>query len=100
MTWDPTFVQFDTPANGVRAIGHILTSYANQGKTSVQDIITTYSATDQSAYVANVSASLGVQPTDSIDVYDSLPTLAAAIIQQENGEQPYSASDISNWVYS
>lgn len=100
LTWDPTFVQFDTPANGVRAIGHILTSYSSRGLTTVDTIIPAYSATDQAAYVANVAAALGVDPTVDIDVQSQLPALATAIIQQENGQQPYDPNDIQEWVYS
>lgn len=100
LEWDDTFVQFDTPANGVRAIGHILMSYQARNLVSVDSIIRTWSATDQDAYVANVSDALQVQPDDVIDVQASLPQLATAIIQQENGQQPYADSDIQEWVYS
>lgn len=100
ITWDPTFVQFDTPANGVRAIGHVLLSKAARGLSSVDQIIRDYSATDQDGYVANVAAALGVDPHTTLDVPAVLPQLAAAIIQQENGQQPYASSDIQQWVYA
>lgn len=99
-TWDATFVQFDTPASGVRAIGHVIRAKAARGLTSVDAIIRDYSTTDQDAYVTNVAEAIGVDPAQEIDVSVVLPTLAAAIIQQENGEQPYSLSDLANWVYS
>lgn len=99
-TWDPNFVQFDLPDNGVRAIGHILTSYSQRGLTSVSALILTWSETDQAAYIANVAAALGVDPGDTIDVVGNLPALATAIISQENGEQPYDPGAIQEWVYS
>lgn len=99
-TWDDTFEQFDTPANGVRAIGHILRSKSARGLTNVHDIIFDYSKTDQAAYSANVAAALGVGEGDTLDVYSVLPTFATAIIQQENGQQPYDPNDIAQWVYS
>lgn len=98
--YDPTFEQYDTPANGVRAIGHVLRSKAARGLTNVDLIIRDYSKTDQDAYVAFVSQQLGVDPDQTIDVTNVLPAFAAAIIQQENGQQPYDFSDIANWVYS
>jgi hypothetical protein len=100
LKWDATFVQFDQPGNGVRAIGHILTTYSNRGLTTVDDMIRAWSQTDQDVYVANVATLLGVQPTDVIDVQSELPQLALGIIQQENGQQPYAVSDVAAWVYS
>ena len=99
-SWDATFVQFDTPANGVRALGHVLLSKAARGLTTVDSIIRDYSTTDQDVYVENVAAALGVDPGDAIDVSANLPTMAAAIVQQENGEQPYDPNDLQEWVYS
>ena len=104
-TYDTKFVQFDTPANGIRAIGHVLRSYQARGLSTVDEIIRTYSATDQDAYVSDVTTALGLDPANGgqfqqIDVGASLPDIAAAIIEQENGQQPYALSDIQNWVYT
>lgn len=99
-TWDATFVQFSDPSYGVRAIGHILSSYAREGFTTVDGIIRRWSATDQDAYVANVAGALGVDPADRIDVQSQLSALALAIIQQENGQQPYDVNSVQEWVYS
>jgi hypothetical protein len=103
--YDETFEQMDSPANGVRMIGHILRSKAGRGLTNVDSIIRDYSETDQDAYVRNVTAALGLDPDaggqyQDLDVSAVLPTIATAIIQQENGSQPYQLSDIANWVYS
>lgn len=92
------FAIFSSAEYGVRALGHILMSYAGQGLTSVSAIISQYSATDQSSYIANVASALGIDPNASIDVEAQLPQLAAAIITQENGLQPYSSTDLDNWV--
>jgi hypothetical protein len=104
-TYDPTFEQFDSPASGVRAIGHVLRAKAGRGLTSVDAFIRDYSETDQDAYVRNVTTALGLDPDaggqyQEIDVTAVLPTIATAIIQQENGEQPYELSDIATWVYA
>ncbi len=95
---------YDTAAHGVRALGHQLMDYANRGLTSVAAIITTWApaadSNNTAAYIADVSQQLGVNPTDQLDVANTLPQLTAAIIQHENGQQPYSTTDIADWVYS
>lgn len=103
--YDPTFEQTVSPAAGVRMIGHVLTSKGARGLTNVDSIIRDYSKTDQDAYVRAVTIALGLDPDaggqyQDIDVRNVLPAFAAAIIQQENGQQPYQPSDIANWVYS
>lgn len=98
--YDPTFEQFTAPSYGVRAIGHILLSKQSRGLTTVDAIIRDYSKTDQEPYIRNVAQALDVDPQQDIDVGAVLPAFAAAIIQQENGQQPYELSDIANWVYS
>lgn len=100
LTWDQVYEQFTDPSHGVRAIGHVLLAKAARGLSSVDAIIRDYSATDQDAYVADVAAALGVQPQDTIDVSTRLPDLALAIIQQENGQQPYNPDDVQRWVYT
>lgn len=94
------FCVFDTPANGIRAIGRILRSkQARDGLNTVDAIVRSYSATDQAAYVANMAAALGVKPDDPIVVATNLPKMVEVIIQQENGQQPYAPADIEQWVY-
>lgn len=106
LTWDSKFVQFDTPDNGVRAIGHILMSYTARGLSTPNEIIygdtgtDGWSTTDQAAYAANIAAAVGVGVDDEIDVQSNLPVIATAIIQQENGQQPYDPNSIQAWVYS
>lgn len=85
---DGTFEQFDTMANGIRALAVLLKNYQSiYGLNTVDAIIRRWSTTDQDAYVANVAAALGVDPYDSIDAtdYDTLNALVTAIITQEDG---------------
>lgn len=112
VTWNPKFCQFDTPANGIRAIGHILRSYQTRGISTCDEIIKGpgaqgggWSATDQDAYAANLATACGLDPNNGgqyvqIDIGSNLPAIATAIITQENGQQPYALSDIQNWVYT
>lgn len=111
VTWNPKFCQFDTPANGIRAIGHILRSYQTRGISTCDEIIKGpggagggWSSTDQDAYAANLTEACGLDPNNggqfvTIDIGSNLPALATAIITQENGQQPYALSDIQTWVY-
>ena len=100
VAYDPVYEQMYTPADGVRMIGHVLKAKAGRGLTTVNAIIRNYSSTDQDAYVANVADALGVDPLQPLEVSAVLPAFAVAIIQQENGQQPYQLSDIATWVYS
>jgi len=87
---DGTFEQFISMDYGVRALSRVLNSYSNRGLNTVRSIITTFSATDQEAYVSNVSEALGVDPDDLINVADpdTKAALIRAIIRQEQGVVP------------
>lgn len=92
---------YDTAANGVRALGHQLAKYARSGLNTVRDLIATWappSENNTDAYIADVAAQLGVLPDEPLDVAAVLPDLTAAIIYHENGQQPYDAGDIAQWV--
>jgi hypothetical protein len=96
------YAVFDTDENGVRAGGHQLNTYASRGLTSVQQIISTFAPTnenDTAAYIRDVSQRLGVDPNQPLDVYGLLPQLADAIIHHEQGVQPFSMDQLTQWVY-
>ncbi len=97
---DPIFVQFVDPIWGIRAMARILTNYFNRGLRTVSDIIGTWappSENDTEAYVAAVADSMGVDPNVPLGSAD-LPGLVSAIIQHENGTQPYSQGTILQGV--
>jgi hypothetical protein len=96
------FVIFDTMVDGVRALAKILDNYGAAGYNTVQAIISRFSATDQSAYIANVSAALNVDPTTVLDMTntDTITNLVNAITTQENGFNPLSAATITAGVSS
>lgn len=82
------FGEFSSMTYGIRAIAVTLKTYSSRyGLNTVDGIIRRWSATDQDAYVANVSALLNVDPHESIDVSDpdTLQGLVSGIIRQENG---------------
>ncbi len=96
------FGVYDTPADGVRAMSHQLQEDFANGDTTLADLITTWappSENNTAAYIAAVAAGTGLDPNARLDLYPNLPAIAAAIIQHENGEQPYLMSDLTTWVY-
>ena len=97
---DPDFVQFSSPAYGIRAIAKILDSYASRGLNTVQSIINTWAPpteNDTAAYVDAVASSMGVDPNTTLSQGDQ-PALIAAIIDHENGSQPYTTAEIDTGV--
>jgi len=91
---DGRFARFQTPEHGLRALSRDLGTKMARGQTSVQSILTQYappSENDTAAYIARVSRSLGVAPTARLNPNDARvrAALMAAIVQHENGQQPY-----------
>ncbi|MFA2493526.1 hypothetical protein GQE75_02950 [Escherichia coli] len=101
---DGRFAKFETPEHGIRALGRNLISYQKQGVDTVNDIINRWAPpednNDTASYIQAVSAQLGVEPDQPVNASDpdTLKALCAAIIHHENGEQPYSAQQISTGV--
>jgi hypothetical protein len=99
---DGAFGIYDTPANGVRAIAKQLQKYTATGARTVTDYVSRWAPAHENptdAYVEHVANSLGVSPSAPINLYANLPNFVAAIIRQENGFNPYSATDLNSWVY-
>lgn len=97
------FGVFDTPANGVRAIAQELLVDERRGIRTVAGLVGNWAPPGENntpAYVAAVARAAGVDSDDAIDVRSYLPRLVAAIIEHENGVQPYSADQLQEWVYS
>ncbi|EPW8852725.1 hypothetical protein ACWQOL_001842 [Enterobacter kobei] len=101
---DGRFAKFETPEHGIRALGRNLLSYQRQGIDTVSDIINRWAPPSDNnntdAYIKAVCAQLGVTPDQQLDASnpDTLKALCAAIIQHENGSQPYSDQQLSTGV--
>lgn len=95
---DKSFCQFKTPEYGIRAMIIILRNYQRKyGLNTVAKIISRWAPpneNDTQAYIGSVAKSVGVTPEQKIDVTDSriMIPLLQAIIQHENGQQPYAFS--------
>ncbi|MGS3118795.1 hypothetical protein [Escherichia coli] len=101
---DGRFAKFETPEHGIRALGRNLLSYQRQGIDTVSDIINRWAPPSDNnntdAYIKAVCAKLGVTADQQLDASnpDTLKALCAAIIQHENGSQPYSDQQLSTGV--
>jgi hypothetical protein len=106
---DGTFVTFDTPESGIRALSkNLLAKQDLHGLGTVRDIISDQTwgwapasdGNDPVAYSKFVAERMGVSPTQQINLHDpaTLAKFTAAIIQVENGKQPYSQSIINSGV--
>ncbi len=88
---DPTFVTFDEPVMGIRALARILCNYKRRhGIETVEGAISRWAPETENAtdsYVDHVADALGVQPDDPIDLENeaTLCRLAKVIIRHENG---------------
>ena len=97
---DTHFIVFNSPEYGIRAMARVLKNYIAGGYTTVQQIINRWAPpieNDTGAYVNAVASAMGVSPTAQIDA-SFLEPLIAAIIQHENGQQPYDASLIARGI--
>lgn len=99
---DASFVQFTAPEWGIRAMTRVLRSYFDRGLDTITKMISSWappSENDTAAYIAAVSAATGLAPDDQIASFDAIaPQLVDAIIQQENGIQPYPAALIAQGI--
>jgi hypothetical protein len=106
------FCVFSEPKWGIRALCRLLIAYKDKHKLdTVRGIITrwappkgkvgskTYTQNTE-AYIAQVSAALGVSDLTKIDVYqyDIAKPLVKAIIKHENGVQPYDDDTINEGI--
>jgi hypothetical protein len=106
------FAVFDTPENGIRALGKLLINYRGKdgmpgvggpGIDTVRETINRWAPAKENnteAYIQAVSRKLGVQPNDKIDITKeaTLRVFVISIIEHENGMQPYSVDIINEGI--
>lgn len=96
------YLVFDTAANGLRALAKLLRNYQTSGQNTIRAIVTKWAPASDSnntaAYIAQVVKALGIAADVPLNVRSNDSTLAklvAAIVQHENGQQPYSGAMIA-----
>lgn len=92
---DPRFVVFCEPKWGLRALAKVLLTYYRTHKLdtpmAIVDRWAPPAENDTLAYAGQVAKALGVARGERINVEDPavLAPLVKAIVQHENGQQPY-----------
>jgi len=99
---DSAFFQFTAPDYGIRALARLLVNYQDvHGLNTIRGIISRYAPSSENnttAYIDAVAAHVGASPDAPLDVRAVLPLLIEAIIQHENGSQPYDVAVINNGI--
>lgn len=94
---DSKLVAFQSPQFGIRAMCRVLLSYKNRDINTISAIITAWAPAienDTAAYIRDVAQRTGFLPDAALDVDQTavmLPLLKA-IVQHENGVNPYDDS--------
>ena len=90
------------PIYGIRALAKLLNNYQSRyGLNTIRELITRWAPPIENitaAYIANVARIVGIDADKQITVDDYLPSLVPAIIQHENGDQPYSREQIAEGI--
>jgi hypothetical protein len=98
------FIIFDSALNGIRALARDLRNKIRRGLDTVEKILMVYAPpeeNDTDAYIASVCKQTGFNPDEVINItLGNLGKLAKAIIQHENGEQPYDDDLVERAVQS
>ncbi|QLL15512.1 structural protein [Pseudomonas chlororaphis] len=98
------FARFDTPENGIRALGKVLLTYQRKhGLKTVKAIISRWAPAvenDTAAYVRAVEASTGTRPGAEIDLNQAqvMAGFVKAIIHHENAGYEYPADVLDEGV--
>ena len=103
---DPRYEAFATPEAGIRALALNAQHLQANGAQSVADLISKWSPSAENgpkvtqAYIDNVSKSMGVSPTDNINLQDpaQLQAFTQAVISHENGGNPYTPEQVTTGV--
>ena len=101
---DTRFVVFSAPVWGLRALAKVLLSYQRKhGLRTPAAIIGRWAPpveNDTGAYARQVAKALGVGVNDQIDLQrpEALQRILPAIVQHENGQQPYPSALIAEAV--
>ncbi|MFB1630148.1 structural protein P5 [Pseudomonas sp. AP-1] len=108
----PRFARFDTPENGIRALGKLLINYQGKdgmpgvGGKGIDTVLETINRwapaneNDTKAYAIAVAKRLGVGITEPINIKNlaTLRGMVVSIIIHENGGNPYKAEVIDEGV--
>lgn len=98
---DAAFFVFKSPMYGIRALARVLITYQDKKRLrTIKDIIRRWAPqteNDTNAYIISVTDSTGFTQDQLLDMhrFDHLKPLVEAIIRHENGQQPYTDTEIT-----
>lgn len=101
---EPRFARFDTPENGIRALGKLLLTYQRKhGLKTVEQIIGRWAPSTENnteAYARAVEQRTDTKPGADVDISDPkiLKGFAVAIIHHENGGNPYNDAVVNEGI--
>ena len=98
---DESFVQFESPQYGIRAIVRIMRSYERQGINTIGEAIDRWAPPNEnnsSAYVSAVCLDCNLDADVPLSLDSIMPQLVRAIIRHENGFQPYDDATITQGI--
>ncbi len=97
---DKSFVKFETPQKGIRAMHKILQTYNKKHKiTTIEGIISRWAPpveNDTKAYIQSVVQTSGIPATRKLNFSDAkeMSQVMKGIIKHENASQPFSDAEI------
>lgn len=92
---DPSFVSFQEPKFGIRALGRVLNTYNEKhGLKTIRGVVSRWAPpneNDTEAYIKSVAKQTGFEADAELDLKDpeTVTALTKAIILHENGKQPF-----------
>ncbi|WP_337049771.1 hypothetical protein [Serratia fonticola] len=103
-TKNGVFAKFKTPEEGLAALSRQLMLYADRNKNTLNDILPIFAPKKENntqAYIDDVSKKTGLSPTAPLDLHspDVLERLMPAIINHENGVQPFTLPQIKQAIH-
>lgn len=100
---DGRFVIFETALHGFRAAGRIMRTKARRGVRTIESIISEWAPplndhgeheNHTESYINFVADETGI-PRDAVLADSAYPSVISAMVQMENGQNPYSMDEIS-----
>ena len=101
---DGRFAVFRAPEYGIRAAAKLLARYQQrEGLGTVRDLLSKWAPAGEDNphldnYIHHVAQRLGIHPTQHIVLNSQYPVMIAAMIEFENGIQPYEMDTIAYGV--
>ena len=101
---DGRFAVFRAPEYGIRAAAKLLARYQQrEGLGTVRDLLSRWAPAGRDNphlenYIRHVAHRLGIHPTQHIVLSSQYPVMIAAMIEFENGVQPYDMDTIAYGV--